>query len=93
MPKVPAIVPITDFRHGSSDILKRLRGATEPMIITQRGRAAAVLLSVEQYERTESDRQLLLALAKGEQEIAEGRGHDLDEVFKEADAILASDSR
>ena len=93
MPKVPAIVPITDFRHGSSDILKRLRGAREPMIITQRGRAAAVLLSVEQYERAENDRQLLLALAKGEQEIAEGHGHDLDEIFKEADAILASESR
>jgi hypothetical protein len=50
-------------------------------------------LSVEQYERSENDRQLLLALAKGEQEIAQGRGHDLDDVLKEADAILESESQ
>jgi prevent-host-death family protein len=91
--KVPAIVPITDLRHDSSEILKRLRGSKEPMIITQRGRAAAVLLSVEHYERTENHRQLLLALAKGEQAIAAGNGHDLDEVLAEADAILESSAK
>ena len=93
MTKVPEIVPITDLRHDSSEILKRLRNSREPVIITQRGRAAAVLLSVEQYERSENDRELLLALARGEQEIARGRGHDLDDVLEEADAILKSESR
>ena len=61
----------------------------EPVIITQRGRAAAVLLSVEEYERTENERQILLLLARGEKEIAQGVGHTLDDVLADADRLLA----
>ena len=89
MARVPEIVPITDLRQDSSAILKRVRSSREPIIITQRGRAAAVLLSVEEYERTENERQLLLLLARGEKEIAQGKGHTLDDVLAEADRLLA----
>jgi len=89
MAKVPEIVPITDLRRDSSAVLKRVRASREPVIITQRGRAAAVLLSVEEYERTENERQLLLLLARGEKEMAQGTGHALDDVLAEADRLLA----
>ena len=89
MAKVPDIVPITDLRQDSSAVLKRVRASREPVIITQRGRAAAVLLSVEEYERTENERQILLLLARGEKEIAQGKGHTLDDVLAEADRLLA----
>lgn len=59
------------------------------MIITQRGRAAAVMLSVEQYERSEQEKQLLRSLVLGEKEIAAGKGYDLDSVMAEADDLLA----
>jgi prevent-host-death family protein len=89
MAKVPEIVPITDLRQHSSAVLKRLRSSREPVIITQRGRAAAVLVSVEEYERTENERQILLLLARGEKEIAQGVAHTLDDVLAEADRLLA----
>ena len=89
MAKVPEIIPITDLRQDSSAVLKRVRSSREPVIITQRGRAAAVLLSVEEYERTENERQILLLLALGEKEIAQGAGHTLDDVLAEADQLLA----
>jgi len=89
MARVPEIVPITDLRQDSSAVLKRVRSSREPIIITQRGRAAAVLLSVEEYERTENERQVLLLLARGEKEIAQGKGHTLDDVLAEADRLLA----
>ncbi len=89
MAKVPEIVPITDLRQDSSAVLKRVRSSREPVIITQRGRAAAVLLSVEEYERTENERQILLLLARGEKEIAQGEGHTLDDVLADADRLLA----
>jgi len=88
MPKIPEIVPITDLRQDSSAVLKRVRESRQPLIITQRGRAAAVLLSVEEYERAESERQILRLLARGEKEIAAGKGHDLDDVLGEADRLL-----
>jgi prevent-host-death family protein len=89
MSRIPEIVPITDLRQDSSAVLKRLRSLREPIIITQRGRAAAVMLSVEEYERTENERQILLLLARGEKEIAQGKGHTLDNVLAEADRLLA----
>jgi predicted transcriptional regulator len=37
----------------------------------------------------EASRKILAALARGEQEIAEGMGYELDEVLAEADQLLA----
>ena len=89
MPKVPEIMPVTDLRQDAAGALKRVRASKQPIVITQRGRAAAIMLSVEVYERGEHERQLLRLLARGEKEIAAGQGYDLSEVMDEADALLA----
>ena len=88
MSRLPEIVPITDLRQDSSAVLERVRTSRQPLIITQRGRAAAVMLSVEEYERTENQRQILMLLARGEKEIAAGDGHELEDVLAEADRLL-----
>jgi prevent-host-death family protein len=89
MAKIPAIIPITDLRQDAAAALKQVQSSKQPVVITQRGRAAAVLLSMEAYERSEHERQLLQLLARGEQEIRAGEGFDLDEVLVDADALLA----
>jgi prevent-host-death family protein len=89
MAKIPEIIPITDLRQDAAAVLKRVRSRKQPLIVTQRGRAAAVLLSIEAYERSEQERQLLRMLARGEREIKAGAGHDLSKVLAEADALLA----
>lgn len=88
MAKIPNIIPVTDLRQDAAAALKRLQTSKQPVVITQRGRAAAVLLSMEEYERGEHERQLLRLIARGEQEIAAGRGFDLDAVLAEADTLL-----
>jgi prevent-host-death family protein len=89
MPKVPDIIPVTDLRQDAAGALERVRSSRQPLVITQRGRAAAVILSIEAYESAEHERQLLHLLARGDKEIASGDGYDLDAVLKEADALLA----
>ncbi|HEY7373365.1 MAG TPA: type II toxin-antitoxin system Phd/YefM family antitoxin [Polyangia bacterium] len=89
MSKVPAIVPVSDLRDDAANVLDRVKKSREPVVITQRGRAAAVLLSIEEYERSEHERELLRLLAQGEKEVAAGKGHDLEDVLREADQILA----
>ncbi len=91
MRKVPAIIPVTDLRQDAAAALKRVRASRQPVVITQRGRAAAIMLSVEAYEDREHERELLRLLARGEREIAEGKGHDLAGVLAEADALLAAE--
>jgi len=89
MPKIPDIVPITDLRQDAAAVLARVRKSAQPVVITQRGRAAAVMVSAESYERAESERQILKLFARGEREIAKGKGYDLDSVLKDADEVLA----
>ena len=88
MAQLPEIVPVTDLRQDAAAVLARVRKSSEPLVITQRGRAAAVLLSPEAFQRSEHQRQLLELLVRGEREIAAGEGHGLPEVLKEADAVL-----
>ena len=51
MSKVPSIVPISDLREDAANILGRMKHSHEPIVITQRGRAAAVMVSIEEFER------------------------------------------
>ena len=91
MDKVPHIVPVTDLRQDAAGILRTLQESGEPYVITQRGRAAAVLVSIDAYEKSQQERELLRLLAVGDKEIAAGRGHPLEDVLKEADALLEDD--
>jgi prevent-host-death family protein len=91
MSKIPTIVPITDLRQDAASVLQKVKDSAEPVFITQRGRATAVLVNMEEYERSEHDRDLLKLLIRGEKEITTGKGYDLDSVFAEADSLLAED--
>ena len=88
MGKLLNIIPVSDLRQNAANILKQLKDNPDPMVITQRGRPAAVLIGVEAYERSERDKELLRLLAKGDKEVEIGEGYDLDIVFAEADSLL-----
>ena len=93
MPTVPKIIPISDLRQNASDVVKSLSSSREPVFITQRGRAAAVMVSMEVYKNAQHEMDILHLLARGEKEIAAGIGHELDDVLKEADRYLEADKR
>jgi len=82
-------IPVSDLKQDASTTLKRVRKSKRPLIVTQRGKPAAVLLSVDAYEKGEHEREILKLLALGEREIAVGKGCDLDDVLAEADALLS----
>jgi len=88
MPKIPNIVPITDLRQDATSIVKRVAKSREPLIITQRGRATAVMVSIKDYEHFQHELELLRLLVRGEREIETGKGYELDAVLAEADILL-----
>jgi len=89
--KLLNIIPVSDLRQDAAKVLKQLRNKKEPLVITQRGRAAAVIISVEAYEKSENEKEILRLLAKGDREIEIGEGYDLDTVLAEADSLLAKE--
>jgi prevent-host-death family protein len=89
---LPEIIPVTDLRQDAAAVVKRVQASDGPVVITQRGRAAAVLLSVEAYQRVTHERELLEVLLQSEREIAAGESYSLEEVMAEADAFLAGEN-
>jgi len=49
MPKMPDILPVIDLRQDAAGTLKRVRVSKRPVVITQRGRATAVMRSFVAY--------------------------------------------
>ncbi|MDE0221025.1 MAG: type II toxin-antitoxin system Phd/YefM family antitoxin [Spirochaetaceae bacterium] len=92
MAQLPEIIPVRDLRQATAAVLKRVRSSGRPVMITRRGRTAAVLLSTDAYERRERERHVLRLLVRSEQEITAGIGYDMNDVLAEADAILARES-
>ncbi|NTW06433.1 MAG: type II toxin-antitoxin system Phd/YefM family antitoxin [Syntrophaceae bacterium] len=88
MPRTPKIIPISDLRQNASNVVKSVSSSREPVFITQRGRATAVMVSMEVYENAQHEMDILHLLARGEKEITAGTGYELDDVLKEADLYL-----
>ena len=93
MTKLPNIIPITDLRQDATTVVKRVTASREPLVITQRGRATAVMVSLEAYEHSQHELELLRILARGEKEIEAGKGYEFEEVLAEADSLLKEKKR
>jgi prevent-host-death family protein len=88
MSRTPKIIPISDLRQNASEVVKGVSSSREPVFITQRGRAAAVLVSMEAYENSQRELEVLRLLARGEKEIDAGIGHELGEVLRDKDKTV-----
>ena len=47
---LPDIVPVTEIKRNAAQVLDQLRQDKRPVLITEHGRAAAILLDVGTYE-------------------------------------------
>jgi len=61
MSKIPELVPISELRLRQSEVLERLPEG--PVVLTQRGRAAAVLVDPDQWNSLISELEDLLDAA------------------------------
>jgi len=77
------LVPITDLRQNSARILSRLRSERRPVIIMQRGRSAAVMERVEDYEQRLERLELLEAIVRGLQASQAGNVVSNEQVMRE----------
>ncbi|SRR5712692_3264664 len=73
------IIPITDLQRQAGQIVGGVVSSDEPVIITQRGRPAAVLISARHYSQLEEDLErldeleLVEAVARARDAISKGQ--------------------
>ena len=65
--------PVTEFRANTSAVIEQMHSTGRPVILTQHGRSAAVLLDPEVYESLIDEVELLRDLAISEAQIAAGQ--------------------
>ena len=76
MPKLKPtrdIQPVTEFRANAAQFIEQVRETGEPVILTQHGRSAAVLLNVESYEAMMDELELLRDVRRAEDQVAAGK--------------------
>ncbi|PTL75835.1 prevent-host-death protein [Vitiosangium sp. GDMCC 1.1324] len=67
------ILPIADFKARASEVVRRLREHRRPVVITQSGKPAAVLLSPEEFDRLTYQAQFLGTVGEGLADAEAGR--------------------
>ena len=66
------ITPVSEFRANSAALLDKVRSTKRPLVLTQRGHSAAVLLDVAEYERLIGELELLRDVRLGEEQLQRG---------------------
>jgi prevent-host-death family protein len=82
------IVPITDLRRDAAGLVERATDGQSPIIITQNGRATAVLQDIHSYNREREKMAMLVLAMQGERDIREGRVMTHAEHRKRIDTLL-----
>ncbi|HZR02483.1 MAG TPA: type II toxin-antitoxin system Phd/YefM family antitoxin [Burkholderiales bacterium] len=67
------IRPVSEFRANAADLIEQLRGSGRPLILTQRGHSAAVVLDVAAYEQLLEEIELLRDVRNSEKQLATGK--------------------
>ena len=67
------IVPLGEFKARAAKLLKQIGESGQPMVITQNGRPAGVLLSPREYDRIQERQRFLESIAAGLADAESGR--------------------
>ena len=82
------LVPINEFRSNLAKWMTKVQTTQRPVIVTQRGRSAAVMVSPAMLDEVEEEKALLHVALRGLQETSSGALVEDDEVWAEIDALL-----
>ncbi|HEY0553351.1 MAG TPA: type II toxin-antitoxin system Phd/YefM family antitoxin [Thermoanaerobaculia bacterium] len=80
------ILPLGEFKTHASRVLRQLRESQRPVVITQNGRPAAVLITPEEFDAVYERNRFMAAVREGLADIEAGRLLDPDEVRRQLDA-------
>ena len=82
------LVPVNEFRANLAEWMKKVEATQRPVVVTQRGRSAAVLVSPAMLDEVEEGKDLVRVVLRGLQESNEGQLVDDDDVWEEVGSLL-----
>jgi antitoxin YefM len=77
------IIPIGEFKTGLSKWIKNVQNSGHPLVITQNGRPAGVLLSPSEYDELVYKNQFIASVNKGLEDVENGNVYTTQELKEE----------
>lgn len=82
------LVPVKEFRSNLAAWFRKAMETGRPVIVTQHGKAAAVVMSPKAIDELREENEFMRAVVKGLRALDEGRIVDDDDVWSEVDQII-----
>ena len=67
------IKPVSDFRANAAGMIEQVKASGRPLVLTQRGESAAVLLDVAVYQQLIEELELLSDVRTAMKQVDEGK--------------------
>ena len=67
------IRPVSDFRANTAEYIERVTKHRRPLVLTQHGRSAVVILDVNEYQSLVDRLEILEDISASEADLSEGR--------------------
>jgi prevent-host-death family protein len=77
------VQPLSAFRANAAGFLDQVRSTKRPLVLTQHGKSAAVILDVDEYEALVDEVELIRDIREARAQLERGEGIAHDEVIKE----------
>ena len=84
------VQPLSAFRANVAGFLDQVRNTKRPLVLTQHGKSAAVVLDVDEYEALIEEVELVRDIRRARSELASGEGIEHEKVAKELKGRLTS---
>jgi antitoxin YefM len=68
------IKPVSEFRANAAELIEQVRNTGRPLVLTQRGHSAAVVLDVAEYAQPIEELELLRDVRTAVKQIESGEG-------------------
>ena len=77
------VVPYSTFRSSLSTFMAKTRKTHRPILVTQNGKSASVLMDVADFEALKEREELLADIARAEEDVKAGRVTPHEQVFED----------
>ena len=82
------VQPLSAFRANAAGFLDQVRSTKRPLVLTQHGKSAAIVLDVDQYEALVDEIEVIRDIRQAKAELARGEGIPHEDVVAELRARL-----
>ncbi|MBW1878956.1 MAG: type II toxin-antitoxin system Phd/YefM family antitoxin [Deltaproteobacteria bacterium] len=82
-------MPVNEFRSNIASYLRQVSESGRPVVITHRGRAAAVLVDPAVLDEIEEGREVVRKVMRGLEDTAAGRTVSSEDLFAELEEIIS----